>query len=293
VSEIAKRWLVAGIGVPVVVALLYVGGLALAAAVAVLAGLGACECYRLADRSEIAALDALGVGAAAAMVVLAAWYPRFSAFAPPALSLIGALALLSLVVALRVRGPSQRPHEAVAITVFGSLYGGLSLAFVPLLRAMPDVGGWARADMESWGGLTVVALPLAATWIGDAVALFAGRAWGNGGLAPTISPKKSWIGVWAGLTGAAAAGSAWWFVARSLLPGQPIGGPAVAAGVGVLLGIAAVLGDLAESLLKREAGVKDSGAVFPGHGGVLDRLDALTFTLPAAYLALAFLDAAR
>jgi phosphatidate cytidylyltransferase len=81
-------------------------------------------------------------------------------------------------------------------------------------------------------------------------------------------------------------------VAGTLLPRQPVENPVLAAALGVLLGMGAVLGDLAESLLKREAGVKDSGAVFPGHGGVLDRLDALTFTLPTAYVALALLEAA-
>jgi phosphatidate cytidylyltransferase len=136
----------------------------------------------------------------------------------------------------------------------------------------------------------VVALPLAATWIGDAAAFFAGRAWGKGGLAPSISPNKSWTGAWAGLTGAGAAGLLWWAIARDVLPGQPLG-PVSAAAVGVFLGISAILGDLAESLLKREAGVKDSGTLFPGHGGVLDRLDALTFTLPMAYAAFALLAA--
>jgi phosphatidate cytidylyltransferase len=100
------------------------------------------------------------------------------------------------------------------------------------------------------------------------------------------------VGVWAGLAGAGAAGVAWWAVAGTLLPHQPVQSPIAAAGIGVLLGVGAILGDLAESLLKREAGVKDSGAVFPGHGGVLDRLDALTFTLPTAYAALMLLEIA-
>ncbi len=291
-SELAKRWAVAAVGVPAVVVLLYFGGWPIALVVAVFAGLGAWECYRLADRAEVAALDGLGVATAGGLVLLAAWRPTFAAFAPPALALLGALAMFSLVVAMRTRGPAGKPLEVVAITVFGALYAGLSLAFVPLLHALPTTHGWTASGWAAWGGLVVVALPLAATWIGDAVALFAGRAWGKGGLAPSISPKKSWVGAWAGLAGAGAAGALWWAVAGALLPGQPVGGPLPAAGIGVLLGIGAILGDLAESLLKREAGVKDSGAVFPGHGGVLDRLDALTFTLPMAYTALALLEAA-
>ncbi len=286
----AKRWSVAVVGVPVVFALLYLGGWPIAILFAAAAGLGAWECYRLADRGEVAALDGLGVASAAALVLFGAWRPTFAGFAPPALALLGALTIVALVVAMRVRGPSRKPLEVVAITVFGALYAGLSLAFVPLLHALPTVSGWGGADTGSWGGLLVVALPLAATWIGDALALYAGRAWGHGGLAPTISPKKSWVGVWAGLAGAAAAGALWWAVARPFLPGMPIESPFLAAVVGVFLGVGAILGDLAESLLKREAGVKDSGAVIPGHGGVLDRLDALTFTVPGAFAALALLE---
>jgi phosphatidate cytidylyltransferase len=131
----------------------------------------------------------------------------------------------------------------------------------------------------------VLALPLAATWTGDSAAYFAGSAWGKRKLAPTISPNKSWVGFWAALFGAGAAAVAWLLVAGPKLPGLTLG-PGAAAVVGVLLGLGAVVGDLAESLFKREAGVKDSGTFFPGHGGVLDRLDALFVTLPLAYGAL-------
>jgi phosphatidate cytidylyltransferase len=133
---------------------------------------------------------------------------------------------------------------------------------------------------------------LAATWLGDSTALFVGTAWGHGGLAPSISPKKSWVGVWGGLAGAGVAAAVWFVIAEARLPGLPVPGPLVAVLVGVVLGIAAIVGDLVESLFKRDAGVKDSGSFFPGHGGVLDRLDALIFTLPAAYVALVALEVA-
>ena len=138
----------------------------------------------------------------------------------------------------------------------------------------------------------MVALPLASTWLGDASAFFAGKAWGTKRLAPAISPNKSWVGAWAGILGASVGAMGWFFIAETFLQGMAIGSLAEAAAVGAVLGVGAILGDLVESVLKREAGVKDSGAVFPGHGGVLDRLDALIFTLPLAYALLLMLDLA-
>jgi phosphatidate cytidylyltransferase len=289
-SELAKRWAVAGVGIPTVLVLLYLGGWPIALFCAAFAALGAWECFRLAERNGVRPLDGFGATAAAALVVAAAIEPTFAAFAPLALGLLGTLTVVALVGAMSARGTGGKPLGVVATTLFGTMYAGLSLAFVPLLHAMPVARAWTGYNLSEWGGLVVVALPLAATWIGDAAAFFAGSAWGKGGLAPTISPNKSWVGVWAGLVGAGAAGVLWWGIARVVTPMQPLG-PVTAAAVGVFLGIGAILGDLAESLLKREAGVKDSGSIFPGHGGVLDRLDALTFTLPGAYAAFIFVEA--
>ena len=133
--------------------------------------------------------------------------------------------------------------------------------------------------------LFIVALPLAATWIGDASAYFAGTAWGKGRarLAPTISPNKSWVGFWANLAGGAVAAVAWLFLVQDRLPGLADAGILAFAVVGAVLGFVAVIGDLLESVFKREAGVKDSGTLFPGHGGVLDRIDSLVFTIPTSY----------
>jgi phosphatidate cytidylyltransferase len=274
----------------VVLALLFVGGWPLALAVAALAALGAREVFQLAGHGGVRPLAGFGAAAAAGLVLFAAWRPAFPAFAALGLGLLGAVAGVALVAALKVRGPAGRPLESVAATLFGAVYCGLSLAFVPLLHALP-VRGWSQGGNGAWHGLLVVALPLATTWLGDALAFFGGRAWGHGGLAPSISPKKSWAGVWSGLAGAGFAGVAWYLIARNAMPGLSVPGMAVALAVGVLLGVAAILGDLVESLLKRAAGVKDSGTFFPGHGGILDRLDALVFSLPVAYAILAVLEA--
>jgi phosphatidate cytidylyltransferase len=198
--------------------------------------------------------------------------------------------MLALVAALVARGPGEAPLASVSATLFGVVYPGFPMACVILLHALPGLLGWTAIRPSPWAGLMVVALPLAATWVGDAAALLAGTAWGKRKLFPTVSPNKSWVGAWAGVTSAAAAAAVWLAVARDHLPGLPIDGFGVAAGVGACLGLAAIVGDLAESLLKREAGVKDSGRIFPGHGGVMDRLDALTFTMPIAYAILVALE---
>ena len=178
---------------------------------------------------------------------------------------------------------------SVAATLFGTLYVGLPFCVVPLLHTLPGQRAWGDPG-DAWTGLMVIALPLAATWVGDASAYFAGSAWGRGRsrLAPTISPNKSWVGFWAEAVGAGAVGGLWYVIVGGSLPGLAVGLPG-SVGIGVALGLGAVVGDLTESLFKRDAGVKDSGTLFPGHGGVLDRLDALIFTMPLAYVALALL----
>src|SRR5690606_14941143 len=116
-----------------------------------LAGLAAWECYRLAGRDAVAPLDGIGVGYAAALVLFAAWRPSFAGFGPPGLVLVGSFAMVGLVAAMFARGPSRRPLEAVAIGLFGVVYAGLSLAFVPLLHGLPSVNTWAAGGSQ--GGL--------------------------------------------------------------------------------------------------------------------------------------------
>jgi phosphatidate cytidylyltransferase len=112
-------------------------------------------------------------------------------------------------------------------------------------------------------------------WAADTAAYALGRLWPRGHFFAHISPHKTWSGAAGGLAGATLAG---------LLLGLLIGQPAPALGLGVVVGIVGPIGDLAESLLKRSAGVKDSGRLFPGHGGLLDRVDALLVVAPAAWL---------
>lgn len=292
-GDLTRRVAVAAVGIPAVFAMLYAGGWVLGGPLAVLAAVGAAEMYRLAEAKGVWPFRWPGMVAAGGLVALAVARPSFAAFAPWGMGMLLALAGLTLIVALWARGPQGSPLSALAVTVLAPLYAGVAVAFIPLLHALPTRLLWGEPNPSPWLGTVVVALPLAATWLGDSAAYFAGTAWGRAKLFPTISPNKSWVGAWAGVGGAGVGTVLWFFVARGFMPGIPVQGWAAAAAMGVILGIGAIVGDLGESLLKREAGVKDSGSIFPGHGGVLDRLDALTFTLPLAYALLAGAEALR
>jgi len=166
----------------------------------------------------------------------------------------------------------------------------------PLLLAVAGwivlIGAWvAIVQMQAHSPWLVLAA-MAIVWIADTAAYFAGRAFGRRKLAPEVSPGKTWEGVYGGLAAVA-------IYALALVPLAAEGGfpgavspIAVIVWIGLALALAAlsVVGDLCESLLKRQAGVKDSGRLLPGHGGILDRIDALLAAMPAAaLLALAYL----
>jgi phosphatidate cytidylyltransferase len=291
-SELGKRVAVAAVGIPAVLAIAWVGGWLLGALLGSFAAWAAHECFRFAHRKEIEPIAWIGVPMAPAFVLLAVWRPSFREFAPWALGLVAVATLGALLAAMIQRGPGRNPFAAAAITVMAPMYVGLTLAFAPLLHALGGDGWGDEGVSRGLAGLIFLALPLAATWIGDAAAFFAGSAWGRNRakLAPAISPNKSWIGFWAGLSGGGLAGVLWFVVATTFLGATANGtGYAAAALMGVVLGLVAVLGDLVESLLKREAGVKDSGTFFPGHGGVMDRIDSLIFTIPTAFALLILL----
>jgi phosphatidate cytidylyltransferase len=280
-STLAKRLVVAGIGIPAVLGVVYAGRWWLAAVISLLGVLGATEVYRLARVREVRPLEGAGQ-AGAALIPLAAFamFPEGGGLDPAWLVLGGAAWLIAvLLLATWRRTPADRALSAIAVTIFGALYAAGLPAFLLWLR---HPGGGTGTG--AWAATWLVFLPLATTWLCDTAAMMGGSLLGGARLAPVLSPRKTWSGAIAGAVAAVLIAPAY---GRLVLDaaGYPVPLAALAL-VGLAVGTAGQLGDLGESLLKREAGMKDSGALFPGHGGVLDRLDSLYVGIPLTVLVL-------
>ena len=274
-KNLTQRIAVAAIAIPAVVGVIWLGGWPLAATLAALGVLGTREVYDFARRQGIEALDETGWVAAAAIPLLAYWAKGSQVrWAEPALYVGAWWVMAVLVVAMIRRGPAGRPLTSVSVTLFGCLYASGMLAFLIAIRH------GINAENRPAAYVSLTLFPLVTTWICDTVAMAAGSAFGGPQLAPVLSPKKTRAGAVGGTLGG---------VLTALVLGKLIlnrQGWNFSVGQLLLFGLAVSIvgqvGDVAESLFKREAGVKDSSALIPGHGGVLDRLDSLYFVIPAA-----------
>ncbi len=305
-TELTQRVLVALVAIPIVVAVAYVGGWALGILLALFAAGGALELCRIARGTGARPFDMTAAVAAAATVIAATAYPDPTRAAPIWSLLLIAVTLGALGAAIFKRGPARRPLASTGATLLAVTLCGVTLAYAVFLRHMlPDgIDDWNMVasrdgptrilfdravansvDFRPAIGLTLLGFPLLVTWINDSAAYFAGRAWGKRKLIPSVSPGKTVVGAAAGFGASVLLGALLAELVLGSRFGLPIGwlGGSICA---ALVSVAAQIGDLAESLLKREAGVKDSGAFFPGHGGILDRLDALLFAFPVGYWSL-------
>ncbi len=275
-SELRARVLSAVVAIPLAIMLVYVGGLALAVLLAALGAVGARELYALAAKRSVRPLAAIGVPLAAALPLMVHVHRLGWINNPGTLAAFVFVALLGAV--LFSRGLDESPLACMAITTFGVLYTGGLLSFGYLLRHHQ----WTVTPAS---GTALVCLPVVLTWMSDIGAYAVGKMLGRAKLMPSVSPGKTRAGLIGALVVAALTA-----VAYDVWVLRPYAHLALGWSSAVLLALlvsaAGQVGDLVESLFKREAGVKDSGRFLPGHGGALDRLDSLLFALPVSYLLL-------
>jgi phosphatidate cytidylyltransferase len=275
VSELTRRTIFAVIAAPVSITIVYFGDWALAILLSVLAALAAWELFRMARETGVQPIEPAGI-ALAALVPIAIHAQRLGVYS---LSLTAVVAMFLVLFASTIwlRGPQGKPLASVSITAFGVLYASL-FSYIYALR-YHDYAVGARA------GTALVVLPVLLTWATDIGAYMFGRTFGRKKLIPSISPGKTVEGAVGGLGMAIVI--CLLYVRFILMPfaflGLTIQGAVLFA---IIVSVAAQTGDLAESLLKREAGIKDSSRIIPGHGGILDRFDSLLFVMPVAFLML-------
>lgn len=197
------------------------------------------------------------------------WYAWRQGVAVP-LILTGSL--LAIMVRELLRREMAQSLAHIAVTVFGILYLGWLASHLVLLRELPSALG-----QDEQLGARLVFLLAVLVWATDTGAYLCGVAFGRRPLAARISPRKTVEGAVGGLV---AAGLVGWACSRGLVPFvTPLAGTLL----GVTAGVAAQLGDLVESMIKRDVGIKDTAPLLPGHGGILDRFDSLLFTAPVVY----------
>jgi phosphatidate cytidylyltransferase len=261
-SETTARVVVAIPWVIFAIAIVRAGGVVFTAAMVVLAILGLREFFQMAEPEQPIMLPAYAV--VAGMVIAAHYGSAFQI-------LLVFAALFPLAFAFAA---ARRSHEAITISIAFSILGvawmGIGFSHAVLLRDLPLHGGALLIDV------------LVATFLGDTAAYAAGRLFGSRKITPRISPNKTLEG---GIGGFIGATMGFWFAGlyQDWLPGID------ALLMGMAIGVIAPIGDLFASLIKRDLGVKDTGRLFGPHGGLIDRLDAVLFTVVAGYyLAVAF-----
>jgi phosphatidate cytidylyltransferase len=277
VNELAKRVLFALVGAPLTIALIYFGGWVLAAALGAIAALGAWELCRMTRTAGNQPLDtvAIVIAACVPLMVHATYLGVFHVTITIAVLIF--LAITAGVI--WARGTAGKPLVSLALTITGIIYPALVTYMYPI--RYHDYVVDARA------GTALVMLPIALTWATDTGAYFFGRTFGKHKLIPSVSPAKTIEGAVGGVVVAVL--FAWAYVMFALKPLAQLSMLPVGLTVfAILISVVAQTGDLAESLFKRDAGVKDSSRLLPGHGGILDRFDSLLFVLPVAYVLLGF-----
>ncbi len=254
-AQFRNRVLVAALLIPAIILITWVGGILFAFVIGGAAFLATWEFFRLMEKGGFKPLSPMGL-LLTALLALNAFFPELNLLYP------SFTAWIIITTTWQLFRRTLSPVADWALTLAGGFYVGWLMSHFISLRSLPNGYVW-------------VMLTLFITWAGDSGAYFVGLKWGKRPLWPRLSPKKTWEGTIGGwLAGVVAA----------LILGT-IGGVALhhSLALGVIIATVTPFGDLAVSMMKRQVGVKDSGSLFPGHGGMLDRVDSLLFAVVSVY----------
>jgi phosphatidate cytidylyltransferase len=263
-STLGKRVLVSVFGIPVVLGSMYYGRIALPLLASVIEIMALWELYKIAEKKGF-----FPVSWPAFAMILALNADLYFRQARDCFWILCGFFLISLLLELFHNKPNTTAN--ISVTVFGAFYVSLFSFFI-LIREMPRFSG-SRYSVGGW----MVLLVFITMWVCDTAAYFVGSSFGRTKLFPRVSPKKTWEGAVAGFITA---------VILSLIIRKfalPEIGTADAIFIGTIVGIIGQTSDLVESLFKRDAGVKDSSSLLPGHGGMLDRFDSPLLVGPIVY----------
>ncbi len=272
---VGQRWLTAGIAIPIVLVFVWFGGWFSFVAIMLVVALGTFELRSMLLHADYHPVLWVSL-ALSTLLLVSAMIPTYRLLIIQ-ISVGSALLISFLCVLSR-----KQLHGAMvdwALTLAIALYLGWPMSNLLVLRGYepgifhPGTALWLTLPAGIWWLLVI----LLGVWSFDAAAFFSGRYFGRHKLAPMISPAKTWEGVAGGLVFSV--------IACLILTIVPLHVPwYLAILLGILIGGAATLGDLAESLIKRQTHVKDSGQIMPGHGGMLDRIDSLLFAAIVVYI---------
>lgn len=261
------RVLTAAIGIPIVVGVTYFGGIVFVGVIAVAAIVAQLEFYDLQRKIGWKPSSVLGI--VLSLVIILRYEISWN---EPVLILV----VLAILADLLRSGPENNPLSRLAGTIMGAVYPVWLFSYFTSIRLGLD----ATLSAVDAFGMTMMLMIL--VWVSDSSAYFVGRSFGQTPLAPTLSPKKTWEGSLAAVPSAIIAALIFKLLWLSFLSWTDV------IALALIAGAWGQVGDLAESALKRSAGVKDSGSILPGHGGMLDRLDSLIVVVPLYYLYLRY-----
>ena len=233
---------------------------------AVIGGGSLWEFYRIAAKTELAPQRAFGMGIGIALIAVNVGIAAEMCSPTALLAFIPLTAAVFIAELYRKR---ENPLGNIAVTLGGILYAALPLALLPFVGIQPSEEG---IIYRPWIILSYIFI----VWSNDIGAFLTGCTWGHHRLFERISPKKSWEGFAGGVIAAISVGVlAGWLQDSSLL---------LWGGLGAVVAVSGVWGDLVESMFKRSVGIKDSGRMMPGHGGFLDRFDAMLLSAPFVFV---------